>query len=321
MDPLRFYRQKLDEQLDECVESTRLKLAELLGRPDIRSIEDPQEYARAIMDEMDRKRSDSDDGAKRVLRHHGVDFRLADAFRHVRNDVMHRSGEFTRDEPSFQKGLEIIRSLRTGITQSYDVYQVRTKPKDQDSPERTRNRPRDTSGRTGTDHRAPPGRTGADHRAPPGRTGADHRASAKQPGATARPAARTSQRRRNIVRLAYFAALMSVACVLGILAGAVAVFIGFSENFAFFVWLCICALAADLIIEKLGWRGKLAISLKYVGKVTFWFILGVVVSGGLSELPTPLPDNLLLVPMLLIWALGAFLILKRMITAGRRAIQ
>ena len=76
----------------------------------------------------------------------------------------------------------------------------------------------------------------------------------------------------------------------------------------------------DVIIEKLDWRGVAALIFKYAGKIVFWLTLGAVTSGAISELPTPFPDNWVAIPMFLIWALGALVILKRMI-AARHAIR
>ncbi len=165
----------------------------------------------------------------------------------------------------------------------------------------------------------------APQRPPPPRPPPDNTVQRPRPRPTspqpAQPAQPTGQRRRKMVRLAYFSGLMTLACVLGILAGVIAVYVGFSNDLAFGLWLCICALSLDIFIAKLNWRSKPALVLKYSGKIGFWLTLGAVVSGAISELPMQPPANLVPIPMFVIWALGAFLILRRMMTAARNAAR
>ena len=288
MDARMFYHQRLDEQIDVCVIDTHRQVAELLGRPDIKNMKDPQEFAKALMDEMDLKGPGSDAEGHRLLRKHGVNFSRADAFRHVRNDVMHREGKYTQDEQSFQQGLKIIEQLSTGIAKAHDEYSRRPGPDPQDSSRRPEPNPRDSS---------------------------------RRPGAVHQPAGHANKRHKKFWRLAYFAAVMTVVCVVGLLIGGAVTSIGFSDKMGNFVWLGTCALAINIIMGKFDWRGTRALMVKYCAIVVFWFALGLVASEAIAHFTGNSPGNVSTVPALVIWALGAILVLRNMISDGKLATR
>ena len=147
----------------------------------------------------------------------GVNFQLVDKVRRIRNDLVHDV-----DRKGSPEDIQAILDLRNALVSSPD-YRGTARPYEyHQSPKSTGNR------------RSSPSNGSRSRPSQGARPGPN---SGPRPRPTPPQTPPANQLRRKILRLAYFSGLMTVACVLGILAGVIAVYVGFSNDLAFMLWL------------------------------------------------------------------------------------
>ena len=314
MDPEQFYRQKIEEQIDDCVERNRIKLGAMLGRSDVTDNKDPQVFAQAIMEVMDRKTQNMNGELQSLLSRHRVTFGTADAFRHVRNDVFHRQGKYTRNEDSFREAVGIVHRLSVGIDSAYAQYQGGGGA---------------NFGRSGGPRVAPP---------PPGPTPQ----SRPDPRPTPRPGPRPSPRpspypdlsdyddarpmpapRRapgilqKILRRGGFAVTL---LLVAFFSPAVLMFVnqglnlGMTNDLLALIWIAMCALATSLLLRLFKMSGRIAITSDVLALALFWGFLGWATGWFVEDyLPVRVPFYVPLTVAGVIWGIGLISIAKSLL--------
>lgn len=128
------YAYSLTQRLDIFTEQTREDVAKLTGMGNIRNTNDPSALIRSILDNWD-------GDLEHTLPRHGVTFPLVDKVRRIRNDVIHRNGQYTSDHQNYVDAMNTIDTLQNRINSAGQLM-----PAHQPVPQ---NRPTGPTQRTG----------------------------------------------------------------------------------------------------------------------------------------------------------------------------